>query len=278
MALGDKLKQARIQAGLSQRQLCQGIVTRNMLSQMENGAANPSLATLSALAGRLGKPLGYFLEEQEDPGHRFLTAAWACYEDGKMEDAWKNLEMMEKPQGLLFRDYALLSCLTCLELGDMALKNHQPHRAREAFSRVEALENQTGCPDYLRTRRLLLQGKENPAAWNALPSLDEILLAKGGGRPFGGKSPGLPKISGSHGGPHQPVVSAHGKMRPGKGKLAGGGGASAPGGKRLPKGNRPPFGDSLPGNGRLPPGLRIRRRPEKGLTFFLFRIVRKKSG
>lgn len=179
MALGEKLKQARLQAGLSQRQLCEGIVTRNMLSQMENGAANPSLSTLSALAGRLGKPLGYFLEEQEDPGHRLLAAAWECYEDGKMEEAWKNLEMVQEPQGVLFRDYALLTCLTCLELGDKALKNHQLPRAREALSRVEALENQTGCPDYLRTRRLLLQGKDNPAAWNALPSLDEILLAKG---------------------------------------------------------------------------------------------------
>lgn len=179
MALGDKLKQARLQAGLSQRQLCQGIVTRNMLSQMENGTANPSLATLSALAGRLGKPLGFFLEEEADPNHRFLTAAWDCYEEGDVEGAWKNLEKMEKPQGLLLREYALLTCLTCLELGDLALKTHQLPRAREALSRVEALENQTGCGEYLRTRRLLLSGKENPAAWNALPSLDELLLAKG---------------------------------------------------------------------------------------------------
>lgn len=179
MALGDKLKQARLQAGLSQRQLCEGIVTRNMLSQMENGTANPSLSTLSALAGRLGKPLGFFLEEEADPNHRLLAAAWECYADGKMEDAWKNLEMMQEPNGLLFREYALLSCLTCLELGDMALKNHNTRQARQALSRVEALENQTGCGEYLRTRRLLLQGRENPAIWRALPSLDEILLAKG---------------------------------------------------------------------------------------------------
>ena len=39
MELGTKLRQARLDAGLSQRQLCEGIVTRNMLSQIENGAA-----------------------------------------------------------------------------------------------------------------------------------------------------------------------------------------------------------------------------------------------
>ena len=51
MAVGDKLKAARLEAGLSQRQLCGDVITRNMLSQIENGSANPSVATLQYLAG-----------------------------------------------------------------------------------------------------------------------------------------------------------------------------------------------------------------------------------
>ena len=35
MTLGEKIRQARLEAGLSQRQLCGGEVTRNMLSQIE---------------------------------------------------------------------------------------------------------------------------------------------------------------------------------------------------------------------------------------------------
>ena len=57
MELGQLLKQARLEAGLSQRQLCGSEITRNMLSQIENGSAHPSMATLRYLAGRLNKPI-----------------------------------------------------------------------------------------------------------------------------------------------------------------------------------------------------------------------------
>ena len=54
MELGEKLKQARLDAGLSQRQLCGEEITRNMLSLIENGAAKPSMKTMQYLAARLG--------------------------------------------------------------------------------------------------------------------------------------------------------------------------------------------------------------------------------
>ena len=61
MELGDKLRQARLDAGLTQRQLCGDRITRNMLSQIENGLARPSMQTLRYLAGQLKKPVSYFL-------------------------------------------------------------------------------------------------------------------------------------------------------------------------------------------------------------------------
>ena len=64
MELGEKLRDARLEAGLSQRQLCGDVITRNMLSQIENGSARPSMPTLQYLASRLGKSVGYFLEEE----------------------------------------------------------------------------------------------------------------------------------------------------------------------------------------------------------------------
>ena len=64
MTLGEKLRQARREAGLSQRQLCGQVITRNMLSQIEHDTARPSMDTLRYLAGRLGKSLGYFLDEE----------------------------------------------------------------------------------------------------------------------------------------------------------------------------------------------------------------------
>lgn len=64
MELGARIRKARLDAGLSQRQLCGDTITRNMLSLIESGKAKPSMDTLAYLAAQLGKPMGYFLEEQ----------------------------------------------------------------------------------------------------------------------------------------------------------------------------------------------------------------------
>lgn len=78
MNIGQRLKEARLAAGLSQRQLCGDTITRNMLSQIENGAARPSMDTLQTLAKRLGKPVSFFLEEQEHAGVEPLLKALQC--------------------------------------------------------------------------------------------------------------------------------------------------------------------------------------------------------
>ena len=77
MDLAAKLKAARLEAGLSQRQLCGDVITRNMLSQIENGSARPSMATLQTLAQRLEKLVSYFPEEQAvvSPNLQIMTQA-----------------------------------------------------------------------------------------------------------------------------------------------------------------------------------------------------------
>jgi transcriptional regulator with XRE-family HTH domain len=65
MEIGMRIKNARFAAGLSQRQLCGDVITRNMLSLIESGRARPSMDTLAYLAQRLGKPMGYFLDGRD---------------------------------------------------------------------------------------------------------------------------------------------------------------------------------------------------------------------
>ena len=88
MELGEKLKQARLEAGLSQRQLCGDAITRNMLSQIENGSAKPSMATLRYLAERLGKSVSFFLEEDAvlSPNQAVMAEIRTAY-DAKNLDA-----------------------------------------------------------------------------------------------------------------------------------------------------------------------------------------------
>lgn len=63
MKIGEKIKEIRLAKCMTQSQLAGQFITRNMLSRIENGAAMPSLPTVSYLAERLKVPVGYLLSE-----------------------------------------------------------------------------------------------------------------------------------------------------------------------------------------------------------------------
>ena len=55
--MGELLRQARLEAGLTQRELCGERITRDMRGERENGAARPQMATLEDGPYALGKPV-----------------------------------------------------------------------------------------------------------------------------------------------------------------------------------------------------------------------------
>ncbi len=61
MTLGQKIRAARLERGLTQKQVVGSQITRNMLSKIENDSATPSVRTLEYLAQALGLPISYFL-------------------------------------------------------------------------------------------------------------------------------------------------------------------------------------------------------------------------
>lgn len=65
MSIGSKLKELRKKQGLTQSALSNGIVTRNMLSLIENGLAKPSLGTIQAFAERLNVPIEYLISDKQ---------------------------------------------------------------------------------------------------------------------------------------------------------------------------------------------------------------------
>ena len=67
MTIGEKIKFLRLSKKLTQSAICGDLITRNMLSRIENGAALPSLPTLKQLADALGVSAGYFLDAGDDP-------------------------------------------------------------------------------------------------------------------------------------------------------------------------------------------------------------------
>jgi len=67
MALGERIRKARQEAGVSQQILADFISSaQNAISQYESGTRSVSLETLVRIARQLEKPLSYFLDCHED--------------------------------------------------------------------------------------------------------------------------------------------------------------------------------------------------------------------
>ena len=123
MELGQRIRQARLEKGLSQRQLCGDTITRNMLSLIENGSAKPSMDTLCALAARLDKPVGYFLEESTtfSPNGECILQARTAPPDAALEILKSN----QKPDPLFDPEYSLLTALACMRLAEQAIEENR---------------------------------------------------------------------------------------------------------------------------------------------------------
>jgi len=171
MELGQRLKQARLDAGLSQRQLCGDIITRNMLSQIENGSARPSMDTLRLLAQRLEKPLSYFLEEESvSVNQSIITRARAL----PAQEALALLENYQSPDGVFDPERYLLEALCCMDLASSAIEENRLGYARTLLEQARAAGEQTAyyTPE-LERRRVVLCYEAGMAAEDLLPLLPD---------------------------------------------------------------------------------------------------------
>lgn len=184
MELGQKLLQARREAGLSQRQLCGDVITRNMLSQIEHGTARPSMATLQQLASRLGKPVSWFLEEEGEisANQRLMAQARRAYEKGNWEEVRTVLTAFQQPDPIFDREYRYLSVVTTLKAARIAIDKKKLLYAREMLTQLQTLTN--GFPGLERSRLLLLAELTDTGIsglCSQLPSLEEELYHRARG-------------------------------------------------------------------------------------------------
>lgn len=157
MELGEKLRQTRLEAGLSQRALCGETITRNMLSQIENGSAKPSMSTLQYLAGRLGKPIGYFLEEQTllSPNADVMAQARQAYAARQHALVLQHLTDYREPDPLFDAEKKYLSALSALALAEETM-SAQPQQAERLLSHISR-DSIYYTESMEQKRRLLLQ-------------------------------------------------------------------------------------------------------------------------
>jgi tetratricopeptide (TPR) repeat protein len=68
--LGERVRTARRELGLSQAQLAGEELTKGFISQLESGQVRPSIRSLQLIASRLSKPLDYFLGDERLETHK----------------------------------------------------------------------------------------------------------------------------------------------------------------------------------------------------------------
>lgn len=179
MDLGARLRKERLAKGLSQRQLCGDVITRNMLSQIENGTAKPSMDTLVYLAARLEKPVGYFLEGQMEmsANQQVIMQAREAFSAGQWEQLGQILPRYQGPEEVWEPEYWLLRGLWLLHQAESAIREERRQYARALLAEAEQAEKRTVYgPDVLLRRRVLLLAEMDPDA--PLPPEEDSLLLR----------------------------------------------------------------------------------------------------
>lgn len=158
MTLGQRIRQIRQEKGISQRQLCSGIITRNMLSLIENDVATPSLDTLRFLSEQLQTPVSYFLDEQVSmsSNQAIITDARLRLGRGDTAGVLEVLKDYRKPDPALDNEKALLELLACIALAEDVISQEKYPYAQELLDRAaEAGKHTIYYSRELERRRLL---------------------------------------------------------------------------------------------------------------------------
>lgn len=143
MTMGERIRQARLDAGLSQRQLAGDVMTRNMLSALEHNGANPSMATLRYLSEKLCKPISYFLGEElpKVPEAEEMARARSAFQAGEYRACLKELEGLDGAD--FMQERKLMEALADMELARQAIGEERLPYACELLQRSREAGEET---------------------------------------------------------------------------------------------------------------------------------------
>ena len=144
MNIGKKIKDIRKQKGITQARLTNGVITRNMLSQIENGKATPSIPTLIHIANALDVPIEYLISEEESvfdfTKKAFVEKLKNAYVSKKYSDC---IYIWEKSPKQSDDEIALILAYSYLEYGSMLLSNGNLESASSMLEKSLDFANKT---------------------------------------------------------------------------------------------------------------------------------------
>ena len=140
MNIGSKIKKIRIEKLMTQSELAGNVITRNMLSQIENGVAQPSLGTILHISQKLGVPAGYLLSEGEE---EFIYNKAKVMRDIRRAYSDKNFELCYEICNDSFEEFddeiELILTDCCIGSAEECIKGGKLYSARQLLD--EALNH-----------------------------------------------------------------------------------------------------------------------------------------
>lgn len=157
MTLGQKVKALRKEKKWTQAELAGEEITRNMLSLIESDTTLPSLPTLKYLAGRLGVPAGYFLDDatpyETYRKAQFFPAIKKQFLIGNYKEV---LRLAERDLSAPDDEEALLLAHACASLATEALHKGAMVSAERFVTRAREYLSMTAYPKETLSARLTL--------------------------------------------------------------------------------------------------------------------------
>ena len=146
--LGKRIKEARLARKMTQADVVGDFITRNMLSQIESGTANPSVKTLTYLAKVLQLPVNYLLPDEletfDDSDNVVikdldgLTRMKNAYKRGDYKDAVESALPFTENASVIYDEACAVLAMSYLELAKTA------EDAREAIGYAKNAEKYAG--------------------------------------------------------------------------------------------------------------------------------------
>lgn len=136
--IGERIRRERLRANLTQAALAGDRISRNMLSMIERGEANPSAETIEYIANRLGVPAGIFFTASDEDDALFekagaISKAKALYKEGRY------VECADICKSVPFDDEASMILAECfLSLAEENMKMYMLKSAGEYIKSARA--------------------------------------------------------------------------------------------------------------------------------------------
>ena len=152
LSLGKKIRQIRIEKKITQQELVGDYITRNMLSQIENDIASPSIKTLQHIAESLEVPLSFLMvgehDEEFNKNYEFddietiSAKAKKIYFEG---DYHKYIDIAENnPQIIERKENAMIFGLACLDAALESFSNGERSKCLEYCDKSKSCVNNLG--------------------------------------------------------------------------------------------------------------------------------------